>query len=102
MTPAATGAARTATLAQWKHVARCESGGNWHLNTGNGYYGGLQISKRTWVSFGGHRYARRADLASRAKQIHVGNRIFAVAGWKPWRACAPKAKGHHRGSRHHS
>jgi hypothetical protein len=91
-TPAVARAAQGATRAQWNHVARCESGGHWHLNTGNGYYGGLQISKRTWVSFGGHRYARRPDLASRSKQIDVADRIFAADGWKPWRACAPNAK----------
>jgi hypothetical protein len=92
-TPAGAHAAHGATRAQWNHVARCESGGNWHLNTGNGYYGGLQMSSRTWASFGGHRYARRADLASRSNQIDVANRIFAADGWRPWRACAPKGSG---------
>jgi hypothetical protein len=92
LTPTAAHAAH-ATRAQWNHVARCESGGNWHLNTGNGYYGGLQISVPTWASYGGRRYARRADLASRSKQIHVANRIYAASGWKPWRACAPNANG---------
>ena len=86
---AAASTARTATAAQWGHVARCESGGNWHLNTGNGFYGGLQVSAPTWRSFGGHRYARRADLASRAEQIDIGNRIFAADGWGPWPTCAP-------------
>ncbi|HVV74910.1 MAG TPA: transglycosylase family protein [Mycobacteriales bacterium] len=93
LTPAAARAAQGATRAQWNHVARCESGGNWHLNTGNGDYGGLQMSASTWASFGGRRYARRADLASRSKQIDVANRIFAADGWRPWRACAPDAKG---------
>ncbi len=94
LTPTAANAAQHATGAQWNHVARCESGGNWHLNTGNGYYGGLQISAQTWASFGGHHYARRADLASRSKQIDVANRIYAADGWKPWRACAPSARKH--------
>jgi hypothetical protein len=85
-------AAHKATRAQWNHVARCESGGNWHLNTGNGYYGGLQMSLRTWKSFGGRHYARRPDLTSKSKQIHVADRILAASGWKPWRACAPHAK----------
>ena len=80
-----------ATGAQWDHVAQCESGGNWHLNTGNGYYGGLQVSASTWSSFGGHRYAPRADLASRAEQIDVANRIFAADGWGPWPTCSPHA-----------
>jgi hypothetical protein len=99
LTPAAAHAAQSATDAQWDHVARCESGGDWHLNTGNGYYGGLQVSARTWASFGGHRYARRADLASRSEQIDVANRIYAADGWSPWPTCAPSA--HKRTSRHH-
>jgi hypothetical protein len=94
-TPAAAYAAQRPTDAQWDHVARCESGGNWHLNTGNGYYGGLQVSARTWASFGGHRYARRPDLASRSEQIDVANRIYAADGWGPWPTCAPS---HHRSS----
>lgn len=90
LTPAGAHAAQHATRAQWDQVAHCESGGNWHLNTGNGYYGGLQMSPKTWASYGGHRYARRADLASRSKQIRVANRIHAADGWRPWRTCAPK------------
>ncbi|HVT22555.1 MAG TPA: transglycosylase family protein [Mycobacteriales bacterium] len=96
LTPATATAAQGATRAQWGHVARCESGGNWHLNTGNGYYGGLQMSARTWASFGGHHYARRADLAGRLEQIDVANRIYAADGWRPWRACAPHAKARRR------
>ena len=80
-----------ASDAQWEQVARCESGGNWHLNTGNGYYGGLQVSSSTWSSYGGHQYASRADLASRAEQIDVGNRIYAADGWAPWPTCGPSA-----------
>jgi hypothetical protein len=88
-TPASAHGSREATAAQWGHVARCESGGNWHLNTGNGFFGGLQVSARTWSSYGGHHFAHRADLASRAEQIEVGNRIFAANGWRPWPTCAP-------------
>jgi hypothetical protein len=59
------------------------------MNTGNGFYGGLQVSAQTWRSFGGRRYAPRADLTSRSNQIDVGNRIFAADGWRPWPTCAP-------------
>lgn len=53
----------------WDAIAACESGGNWHINTGNGYYGGLQFSQRSWEGAGGLQYASRADLASREQQI---------------------------------
>jgi hypothetical protein len=97
LTPAAYAAraGQRPTDAQWDHVARCESGGDWHLNTGNGYYGGLQVSTRTWTSFGGRRYARRPDLASRSEQIDVANRIFAADGWSPWPTCAPNRRHVH-------
>ncbi len=54
-----TAPANAATLATWDRLAHCESGGRWHINTGNGFYGGLQFSNSTWRAFGGHRYARR-------------------------------------------
>jgi uncharacterized protein YabE (DUF348 family) len=57
----------------WDAIASCESGGNWHINTGNGYYGGLQFSQGTWVAMGGTKYAPRADLASRAEQIDIAS-----------------------------
>lgn len=53
----------------WNHVASCESGQNWHINTGNSYHGGLQFSSSTWAAFGGHKYAGQADNASRVEQI---------------------------------
>src|ERR671927_169652 len=65
--------AQAATTHNWTGVAQCESGGNWHINTGNGYYGGLQFSASTWNSFDTHHYASRADLASRSEQIDVAN-----------------------------
>ncbi|MFI6015781.1 transglycosylase family protein [Streptomyces sp. NPDC051243] len=69
-------------------MAKCESGGNWHINTGNGHYGGLQFSQRTWVAFGGAKYAPRADLATRTEQITVAKRVVAVQGWGAWPHCS--------------
>ncbi|MGC3995835.1 MAG: transglycosylase family protein [Propionicimonas sp.] len=76
-----------ARAAMWDRIARCESGGNWHINTGNGYYGGLQFNMAAWNSNGGRDFAARADLASRAQQITVANRYYAKAGTSPW-TCA--------------
>src|SRR5579884_3085881 len=69
LAPGLAGTANAATESQWDNVAKCESGGNWHINTGNGYYGGLQFAQSTWVSFHGQQYAARADLASKSEQI---------------------------------
>jgi uncharacterized protein YabE (DUF348 family) len=71
----------------WDAVAACESGGNWHINTGNGFYGGLQFDYGTWQSNGGGAYAERADLASREQQIAIANRIYAARGSSPWPVC---------------
>ena len=76
-----------ARAAMWDRIARCESGGNWRINTGNGYYGGLQFNMAAWTSNGGRDFAARADLASRAQQITVANRYYAKAGTRPW-SCA--------------
>ena len=76
-----------ARAAMWDSIARCESGGNWSINTGNGYYGGLQFLTSTWLSSGGGDFAPRADLASRAEQITVANRLYAKVGTSPW-GCA--------------
>lgn len=70
--------------AMWDKVAKCESGGNWHINTGNGYYGGLQFAQGTWLAHGGAQFAPRADLASREQQITVANRIYATSGLSQW------------------
>ena len=80
----------TANSAMWDRIAQCESGGNWHINTGNGYYGGLQFASGTWLSNGGADFAPRADLASREQQITVANRLYARAGLGPW-GCAHAA-----------
>jgi uncharacterized protein YabE (DUF348 family) len=70
--------------AMWDKVAKCESGGNWSINTGNGYYGGLQFASATWLGHGGGQFAPRADLASREQQITVANRIYATSGLSQW------------------
>lgn len=59
----------------WDRIAACESGGNWAINTGNGYYGGLQFAQPTWVGAGGTKYAPRADLATRSEQIAVASKL---------------------------
>lgn len=74
----------------WDELAQCESSGNWHINTGNGFYGGLQFWQPTWTDFGGAAFASRADLASREQQIVVAERVRAVQGWGAWPACSRK------------
>jgi hypothetical protein len=74
----------------WDRLALCESGGNWHINTGNGFYGGLQFLPATWQGFGGGAFAPRADLATREQQIIVAERVLRVQGWGAWPACSRK------------
>jgi len=74
----------------WDAVAACESGGNWHINTGNGFYGGLQFDYGTWLSNGGGAYAPRADLATREEQIAVANHLYARRGSSPWPVCGSR------------
>ncbi|MEU3710441.1 transglycosylase family protein [Streptomyces catenulae] len=71
----------------WDRIAHCESSGNWHINTGNGYHGGLQIAPTTWRAYGGKKYAPRPDLATKSQQIAVGERIRADRGLQPWPVC---------------
>ena len=73
-----------ARAAMWDRIAKCESGKRWHINTGNGYYGGLQFNLATWRSVGGTQFASRPDKASRAEQITVANRLYAKRGLQPW------------------
>jgi Transglycosylase-like domain len=73
--PAPTGGARTAGGRDYSAIAACESGGNWAINTGNGYYGGLQFDQATWAGAGGLEYAPRADLATPDQQMTVADRI---------------------------
>jgi len=81
-----TGAAAPAMMneAMWDKIAQCESSGNWAANTGNGYYGGLQFDIQTWLGSGGGGYASRADLATKAQQIDIANRVYAQRGLSPW------------------
>ena len=81
------GSASAAPDSTWDAVASCESTNNWSINTGNGYYGGLQFSQSTWNAYGGQDYAARADLASREEQIAVAEKTLAGQGWGAW-ACA--------------
>jgi resuscitation-promoting factor RpfA len=84
------GSASAADDATWDALAQCESSGDWSINTGNGYYGGLQFSQSTWEGFGGTQYAPRADLASREQQIAIAEKTQAVQGWGAWPACSAK------------
>ncbi|HEV2887233.1 MAG TPA: transglycosylase family protein [Jatrophihabitans sp.] len=81
------GTAHAAPAHNWDGVARCESSGNWSINTGNGYYGGLQFSYTTWLAYGGGAYARRADLATKAQQIVIAERTLRGQGIGAWPVC---------------
>jgi hypothetical protein len=89
------GVGLTAPAAQaqsvWDRVAACESGGNWHINTGNGYYGGLQFAHSTWVGFGGQKYATYAHQATKAQQIAIAQKVLAVQGPGAWPVCSVRA-----------
>ena len=74
----------------WDDLARCESGGNWAINTGNGYYGGLQFSQGTWLGYGGGEFAEYPHQATREEQIIVAERLRAARGYAPWPACRAK------------
>ncbi|MFJ9819742.1 transglycosylase family protein [Streptomyces sp. NPDC101151] len=88
---AATGNAAAADNGVWDRIAQCESGGNWHINTGNGYYGGLQFSAGTWRAYGGTAYAPTADQASRSAQIAVATQVQRAQGWGAWPVCSARA-----------
>ncbi|MBV8930267.1 MAG: transglycosylase family protein, partial [Mycobacteriaceae bacterium] len=79
--------ANAATDGEWDQVARCESGGNWGINTGNGYQGGLQFTPGTWSGHGGGQYAASANLASKDQQIAVAERVLASQGRGAWPVC---------------
>ncbi|MFJ9887403.1 transglycosylase family protein [Streptomyces sp. NPDC091287] len=79
--------ASAASVETWDAVAQCESGGNWSINTGNGYYGGLQFSQSSWAAAGGTQYASRADLASKDQQIAAAEKLLDLQGPGAW-ACA--------------
>lgn len=86
-TAALAGTATAAPESAWDRLAQCESGGNWAINTGNGYYGGLQFSLRTWRAFGG---TGMPHQASKAQQIAVAERTLAAQGWNAWPSCSRK------------
>ncbi len=81
------GHANAATDYEWDAVARCESGGNWSINTGNGFYGGVQFTQGTWASHGGGEFAPSAQLATREQQIAVAERVLATQGRGAWPVC---------------
>ncbi|MGW0630631.1 transglycosylase family protein [Streptomyces sp. NPDC002758] len=83
----AAGNASAATASEWDAVAQCEAGGNWSINTGNGYYGGLQFSASTWAAYGGTQYAATADKASKAQQIQTAEKVLAAQGKGAWPVC---------------
>ncbi|SCF88025.1 transglycosylase family protein [Streptomyces sp. Ncost-T10-10d] len=80
--------AHAADATTWDRVAECESGGMWSADLGNGFYGGLQFSQETWKAYGGEAYAPRADLASRAQQIAVAQKVLDDKGPQAWPSCA--------------
>jgi resuscitation-promoting factor RpfA len=88
---AATGNAAAADSGVWDRIAQCESGGNWHINTGNGYYGGLQFAASTWRAYGGTAYAATADRATRSQQIAVATKVQRAQGWGAWPTCSARA-----------
>jgi hypothetical protein len=88
---AATGNAAAADSGVWDRIAQCESGGNWHINTGNGYYGGLQFSAGTWRAYGGTAYAPTADQAGKDQQIAVATKVQRAQGWGAWPTCSARA-----------
>ncbi|MGW2818145.1 transglycosylase family protein [Streptomyces sp. NPDC001415] len=86
-----TGPASAADSGVWDRIAQCESGGNWHINTGNGYYGGLQFAAGTWRAHGGGAYASTADKASKAQQIAIASKVQRSQGWGAWPVCSRQA-----------
>lgn len=81
-------AATAAPDSDWDRLAQCEAGGNWAINTGNGFHGGLQFSPSTWNGYGGQEFAPYAYQASREEQIVVGERVLAGQGWGAWPSCS--------------
>ncbi|WP_030747730.1 transglycosylase family protein [Streptomyces sp. NRRL F-5135] len=90
--------ASAASTSEWDQVAQCESGGNWSINTGNGYYGGLQFSSSTWAAYGGTSYASTADKASKSQQIAIAEKVLAGQGKGAWPNCGVNLSGASSGS----
>jgi uncharacterized protein YabE (DUF348 family)/transposase len=80
--------------ATWDAIAFCESSGNWAINAGNGFYGGVQFNQDTWELHGGLRYAPRADLATREEQIAIAEVTRARQGWGAWPICSARIRAH--------
>ena len=87
------GHAAAAPDSEWDRVASCESGGNWAINTGNGYHGGLQFSQGTWAAHGGGEYATSANQATRDQQIAIAERVLASQGRGAWPVCGRGLSG---------
>jgi murein DD-endopeptidase MepM/ murein hydrolase activator NlpD len=85
------GTGHAASVDVWEKVAACESTNNWRINTGNGYYGGLQFTQSTWEAYGGRQFAPRADLASKDQQIAIAEKVLKGQGPRAWPACSVKA-----------
>jgi LysM repeat protein len=85
--------AQAAATHDWTGVAQCESSGNWHINTGNGYYGGLQFSQSTWAGYGGTAFAPRADLATPAQQVQIAEKVLSGQGVGAWPVCGKRLSG---------
>ncbi|MEY9937946.1 transglycosylase family protein [Streptacidiphilus sp. MAP5-3] len=83
--------ASAASVSTWDAVAQCESGGDWSINTGNGFYGGLQFTPSTWAAYGGTQYASEADQATEGQQIAVAEQVLASQGPGAWPVCGPQA-----------
>lgn len=84
------GNASAAADHDWDRLAQCEAGGNWGINTGNGYQGGVQFSPSTWKAHGGDKYAPTANKATREQQIAVAEKVLASQGWGAWPSCSAK------------
>ncbi|HET9129014.1 MAG TPA: transglycosylase family protein [Propionibacteriaceae bacterium] len=83
--------AHATDLSTWDRVAQCESSGNWAINTGNGFYGGLQFTRSTWLAYGGGAYASTANLASKSEQIAIAQKVLASQGPGAWPVCSVRA-----------
>ncbi|WP_380281824.1 transglycosylase family protein [Kitasatospora purpeofusca] len=87
----AANSASAAPASVWDKVAACEATGNWAINSGNGFYGGLQFTSSTWAAFGGTAYAPQAHQATKAQQIAIGEKVLAAQGPGAWPVCSVKA-----------
>jgi nucleoid-associated protein YgaU len=91
--------AEAAATRTWDRLAQCESSGNWHIDTGNGYYGGLQFSMGTWRAHGGSGNPARA---TKSRQISVAERVLSSQGWGAWPACSSRLRLHGKAAKHHA